>query len=539
MRALVALLIVLAAGCSSTYNSDPVVTVTGGQIQGVLLDMGGAAFKGIPYAQPPVGELRWREPQPVKPWAGVREAVKFGAMCAQKTSSFSPNAAETTSEDCLSVNVWTPEWPVKSRLPVMVWIPGGGNFSGGSAMGVTDGELLTRRGVVVVSLNYRLGPFGFFSHPILTRESPHRASGNQGILDQIAALKWVQDNISKFGGDPGNVTIFGVSAGSLDISVLMTTPLSRGLFHRAIGQSGNAIHEGDPLSLQEAEKRGQTKALQWNASADISAKDLRAVSAGNILAAEPEMDIGPSLGITVDSYVFPRKPAEVFASGQEYRVPLILGSNAREQIPGEQLPSDLAMAITEAYGPLAERAKTLYVGKADPQYGTPVEQWATDASFRCSTVMQLVWHAAAGNLAFEYEFARVPKGREAFGATHAAEVCYVFGTLDQCLYPLGPPAVSTEEDVRLSDAMQQYWTNFAKTGDPNEKGLPDWPKFDTISRAYMQFMDSGPVAKQGLRRPYCDLFIDNVKRRDSKEILELGEKQFNLGTLDDRVLFVH
>jgi len=190
----------------------------------------------------------------------------------------------------------------------------------------------------------------------------------------------------------------------------------------------------------------------------------------------------------------------------------MLGSNAREQIPGVPLSSNFAKTITEAYGPLAERAKTLYVGEADPQYGTPLEQWATDTSFRCSTVAQLVWHAAAGYPAFEYEFARVPKGSEALGATHASEIEYVFGTLGQL--PSGPwPAVVYKDvDEHISNQMQLYWTNFAKTGNPNGNGLPVWPKFDTTSRSYIQFTDSGPVAKEGLRRPYCDLFIENVDR---------------------------
>ena len=249
MRALVALLIVLAVGCSGASNSVPVVTVTGGEVQGSILDNGGAVFKGIPYAKPPVGDLRWREPMPVEQWAGVRDATQFGATCMQGEG---PISYDVKSEDCLFLNVWTPEWPAKSRLPVMVWIHGGGNFAGSSGEGWTDGESLTRHGVVLVSFNYRLGPFGFFAHPALTRESPNNASGNQGILDQIAALKWVHDNITKFGGDSENVTIFGESAGSLDISVLMTTPLSKGLFHHGIGQSGNTIHNGDPLSLQEA-----------------------------------------------------------------------------------------------------------------------------------------------------------------------------------------------------------------------------------------------------------------------------------------------
>jgi para-nitrobenzyl esterase len=207
-----------------------------------------------------------------------------------------------------------------------------------------------------------------------------------------------------------------------------------------------------------------------------------------------------------------KKPAEVFAEGQQHPIPMLLGSNSREQIPGVPLPNDLAKAITEAYGPLAEQAKELYVGEADPQYGTPLEQWGTDTSFRCSTVAQLVWHAAAGNPAFAFEFARVPEGSEALGAPHGAELFYVFGTLGQQAPGSTRQFVYTEVDKRISNQMQQYWTNFAKTGDPNGDGLPPWPRFDISSRAYIQFTDSGPVAKEGLRRPYCDLFIENVKR---------------------------
>jgi para-nitrobenzyl esterase len=518
MKTLIAMLILFAANPASAAGSGPIVTVTGGKVQGVLLEKGGAVFKGIPYAQPPVGDLRWREPMPVKPWSGVRDATKLGAACMQGSFMLGPGGIQ--SEDCLFINVETPGWPTTLRLPVMVWIHGGGNFAGSGHSPMTNGENLIRRGVVVVSFNYRLGPFGFFAHPALTRESSNKASGNQGILDQIAALKWVRDNIAKFGGDPGNITIFGESAGSLDVSVLMTTPLSKGLFHRAIGESGPAVLVGEPRSLDEAEKHGQGAALRWKVPVDASVKDLRAVSADDILAGEPKPEAMaatvfasfPNLGIIVDGYVFPRKPAEVYAAGQQHRVPLMLGSNAREQIPAVPPPTDLAKAITENYGPLAERAKELYVGNADPQYGTPAEQWGTDTSFRCASVAQLAWHAAAGNPAFEFEFARVPKGSEAVGATHGSEIVYVFNTLGKQIAGLGPPVEYTEVDSRISDEMQRYWTNFAKTGDPNGKGLPVWPKFDASSRSYIQFTDSGPVAKQGLRRAYCDLFIENVNR---------------------------
>ena len=205
-------------------QEPPAVTVTGGKIQGVPLKAGGAVFKGIPFAAPPVGDLRWREPMPVKPWTGVREATNFGARCMQ--------GGEGVSEDCLYINVWTPEWPSKSRKPVMLWIHGGGNFAGSSSEAIFDGESLARHGVVLVSANYRLGIFGFYEHPELTAESKHHASGNYGLMDQVAALRWVEQNIAQFGGDPRNVTIFGESAGALDINVLMTSPLTKGLYAR-------------------------------------------------------------------------------------------------------------------------------------------------------------------------------------------------------------------------------------------------------------------------------------------------------------------
>jgi para-nitrobenzyl esterase len=508
-------------------DSGPVVSVAGGQVRGALLEQGGAVFKGIPFAQPPVGELRWQEPMLVKPWTGIRDATAFGPVCAQASNPFVRNAAEVSKEDCLYLNVWTPDWPTRGQKPVMVWIPGGGNFAGGS--NGDNGEPLARRGVVLVTLNYRLGSFGFFSHPELTRESRRHASGNQGILDQIAALRWVRDNIAKFGGNPNNVTIFGNSAGALDAGVLMTSPLAKGLFHRVIAQSNPVIILpvnllGTPLTLREAEKRGEKLAAGWKLPARASLKDMRALSAADINAAEPVYFRNavenpppfPNLGIIVDGYVVTRKPAAVFAAGQEHRVPLLLGNSAREQIPGSTPPEDLQKTIEEAYGPLAARARVMYVGPADPVYGTPMDQWRTDSSFRCGSVAQLVWHAAAGNPAFEYEFTRTPPGREALGATHASEVSYVLGNLDRGIGGLGPRVPATPVDRQLSDVMQQYWTNFARNGDPNGGNLPNWPKFDTSRRAFIQFTDAGPIAKEGLRRPFCDLFIENLKRMMAK-----------------------
>jgi para-nitrobenzyl esterase len=520
-----ALSILFAAIAAVAADSRPTVKLTGGRIRGEILKGGGVAFKGIPYAQPPVGDLRWREPMPVKPWTGVRDATAFGAPCAQLADIYFPKLAEMSREDCLYLNIWRSQWPPQAKQPVMVWIHGGGNVGGSSPDYVYDnGESLARRGVIVVTFNYRLGPFGFFAHPALTRESPHRASGNQGILDQIAALKWVHENAEAFGGDANNVTIFGQSEGSIDAGVLMTSPLSKGLFRQVIGQSGTVYNVGDPLTLPQAEKRGEIFASHWKVAAGGSPKDLRAVSMADILEAEPNYisTILPPytrtprtwqnsfLGISIDGYVIPKNPAEVFSAGQEHAVALLLGNNSRENIFPP--PWDLRAAIDEAYGPIAGRAQTLYKGGTDPLYGPPSNQWATDTSFRCSAVAQLVSHAVAGNPAWEYEFARAPPGREAPEPDHGSELNYVFATLDR-KPPVGLPIRPTAVDVQISEAMQQYWTNFARNGNPNGGQFRAWPKFEASSRAYIQFTGANPIALKGLRRPFCDLFIENVKRQ--------------------------
>jgi para-nitrobenzyl esterase len=502
-------------------SPDAIVRVSGGRIRGARLDNGGAVFKGIPYAQPPVGGLRWREPMPVKPWVGIRGAKEFGQPCAQ-TAAGPMAPAPNSSEDCLYLNVLTPDWPGKSPKPVMVWVPGGGNFQGGiTATGPdSDAESLARHGVVVVSLNYRLGTFGFFSHPALTRESPHHASGNQGILDQIAALKWVRANIARFGGDPRNVTIFGESAGAHDVSVLMTTPLSQGLFKRVIAESGSVVLGDEPQTLRDAERRGQALAARWQVPPSASPRDLRAVPAAAILKAEPDYFSNPpgpnfpNLGIVVDGYVFPRSPISVFAEGKERRAPLLHGSNARDGIPspGYMGPEDLPAAIDTTYGPLGARAKDLYQ-TADPLYGTPTNQWAEDMSFRCPAVAQLVWHARAGNPSFHYEFAHSPSWPAGIVAPHAQDVAYVFG-VDHgvAVVPIGTVVQATPQDRQVSETMQAYWTNFAKTGDPNGSQLPKWPRFDASRRAYIRITAAGPVAGEGLRRAQCELFMQNLKR---------------------------
>ena len=520
--------------------ADPMVAVTGGQIRGSLMSQGGAVFKGIPFAQAPVGDLRWREPMPVKAWSGSRDATAFGAPCAQNSGG---KVMENSREDCLFLNIWASEWPVKSRKPVMFWIHGGGNFGGSASNTGFDGESLARRGVVLVSANYRLTLFGFFAHPELTHESPHRASGNYGLIDQIAALKWVRDNIVKFGGDPGNVTIFGQSAGAVDANVLMTSPLAKGLFHKAIAESGTvtrnpdaatlgmtalapsmpvkagAVTYSDAAGLAEAEKKGVEIAALLKAPPEGVLKFLREAPVEEILkvAAMPQLSIGPANGVIVDGWVLPKAPAEVFATGKQHHLPLLIGNNSRERTPPQTSMEDLAKAMEAMYGPLAPGASSLYGIKnnqpaIDPLYGGTATQWVVDTMYRCPVVAQLAWHAASGNVGYEYQFDRAAPGREAVGAVHGAEVPYVFGTL------AGGRAGSNyaETDRELSSAMQQYWTDFAKTGNPNGGSLPQWPKFDASARGYMEFTDNGPAPREGLRRPFCDLYVENVKRLMSR-----------------------
>ncbi len=446
----------LLAGQSSpqTAAPAPVAKIHSGKVRGSLTGSGGAAFKGIPYAQPPIGELRWKEPVPVKPWTGIREATAFSRFCVQGGPG-GPGSVE----DCLYLNVWTPRWPVLSPLPVMVWIHGGGNVAGSTADPVYDGESLAHHGVIVVSMNYRLGVFGFLAFPELSRESPHHVSGNYGLLDQILALRWVRDNVASFGGDPANVTIFGESAGSGDVNALLSSPLSKGLFRRAIGESGPA---SILPPLAEAEKKGEAMVSELNISGESELQKLREIPSDEIQKAIGSSMTPPShahmVGTVVDGWVLPESPMKVFASGKEQRVPLLLGSNSQElQKPFFPMSESLTQAITDQYGPLADRAMGLYGLKgeteppADPKYGPVLAQWATDSQFRCGTAAELIWHTAAGNPGYQFQFSRAIPGKEALGAPHGSELAYVFGTLDRAPKPTTYDAT----DRKISEQMQE------------------------------------------------------------------------------------
>ncbi|HSP69286.1 MAG TPA: carboxylesterase family protein [Bryobacteraceae bacterium] len=492
----------LCLGQAFAAGSDPIVSISTGQLRGSPTSVGGAVFKNIPFAQPPVGDLRWREPLPAKAWTGVREATTMGPMCHQNDNPQLPH-----SEDCLQLNIWTPKWPQVSPVPVMVWIHGGGNTAGSGVEALFSGEVLASHGVVVVNVNYRLGVFGFFAHPGLTKESPHHASGNYGLADQIMALHWVRDNIAKFGGNPANVTIFGESAGASDVNALIASPLTKGLFVRVIAQSGPA---GAGLALAAAEKRGVDFAASLGFTGDDALAKLRGISDTELIVKGARA----GLGITVDGWVLQEPATKIYAQGRQQKVALLIGNNSQEMQP-RGAPGDIRQMISQRYGPLADRALAAYgVTSAgdpqpDPENGTVMLQFTTDNSFRCGTVQELIWHTAAGNTGYQYQFSRTVHGQEALGAPHASEIPFIFGTL-----PVWQNMRKyNDSDREYAPQMQEYWTNFAKTGDPNGGKLVKWPKFDAAARAYMDFTDAGPVAKEGLRRQACDVFMENQKRQ--------------------------
>jgi para-nitrobenzyl esterase len=487
--ALAGLVSVLAAAPASL--ADAPVKTTGGLVQGTATADGAIhIYKGIPFAAAPVGELRWQAPKPAPAWQGVRDAKEFGARCVQG-QVFSDIVFTHKSEDCLNLNVWTPARTADERLPVMVWIHGGGFQAGSGAENRHDGEAFARRGVVLVTINYRLGVFGFYAHPELTRESGRDASGNYGLLDQLAALQWVRDNAAAFGGDARNVTIFGESAGSFAVSALMASPLAAGLFHKAIGESGAYFPLGAgalPLRpLAEAEAQG-TKFQQALGAASLA--DLRAKPADDVLQAA--MKAQPWFAPDLDGYVLTADVQSVFAAGKQAQVPLLAGWNADEARAGVVLGKDKPTAVTftadvrKRFGDQADAVLKAYPASNDAEALESAAALASDAFIGFSTWRWLEAHRATATApVYRYSFDRkipvpldnavngAPATSKDIGARHAGEIEYVFGALTLSL-----PKVPWEEgDRKLSDAMTRYWSNFATSGDPNGKDLPRWPVY--------------------------------------------------------------
>ena len=425
-------------------------------------------FKGIPFAAPPVGSLRWRPPQPVAHWEGVLKADEAGPVCMQNVPG---GAIVKASEDCLYLNVWTGANSASEKRPVMAWIYGGGFSVGSGSDPDYDGENLANKGAVVVTFNYRLGAFGFFAHPELTKESDRRGAANFGILDTIAALQWVQKNIAAFGGDPKRVTIFGESAGAVMVADLMTSPQAKGLFHRAIGESGSwSINAtaGRLITLAEAEQAGVKLAKALDAK---SLAELRAQPAEAILKS------GRSTGPVVDGWVLPEDPGAVFAEGKQIEVPVLLGSNQDEGTFFLQ-PTTAEKFVAESrarYGDLAGEFLKLYPASSDEVANTSQLKDFRDQMAWVMRNWARLETTARKSKAYLYYFTHQPpssgaNGGRGRGATHTAEIPYVFQ------HPRTRPW--TDVDREISDLMSSYWINFAATGDPNGKGLPKWPVWD-------------------------------------------------------------
>ena len=495
--------------------------VEGGAIRGAQAS-GVWSYLGIPYAAPPVGELRWKPPQPVKPWRQVRGCTQYGASCPQQTSLMETAllGVGRTSEDCLYLNVWTPAASARDKLPVMVWIHGGSFTSGSGSMPVYAGETLARAGdVVVVTINYRLGPFGFLAHPELSKESPQGVSGNYGLLDQIAALKWVRRNIAAFGGDPRRVTAFGESAGAISILDLMTSPLATGLFQRAVVQSGILMEAGlgsqTGATLAQAERAGRAFARRAGVAASGAAalKAMRGLSADELLAAGAQggdfLTAGLSYKPVVDGYALPHSATYVFAAGKQMDVPLLIGSNADEGETfvaqmGSPTPAQYRAYIRAAFGDNADAVLALYPASTQEQVLPALSRLLTEMGFAGTARFAAAAMDDRGieAPAYLYQFTRVPPEAATMpgfpnGAFHGLEIPYVFGKAEDF-------GAQDPVDLELSEQMMAMWTRFAVSGDPNKPGSDRWPAYDPSTDRHLELGDVIEV-KAGLYKEACDL----------------------------------
>lgn len=509
---------------SSAFAAIPLQVKTDkGVVEGEATSDGKVmAFKGIPYAAPPVGSLRWAPPAPAEPWSGVRSAHDFGYHCVQ-SAIYNDMAFHDPgpSEDCLTLNVWTPAGAQPGKLPVMVWIYGGGLSGGGTSEHRQDGQFLAHRDVVVVSMNYRLGIFGFFVHPELTAESPHHASGNYGLMDQNAAIRWVKDNISAFGGDPSNITIFGESAGSFSVNFHMASPVSRDLFQKAIGESGGAIasSRGTELTMQQREKTDAAFALATYGTSKLS--ELRRIPTEDIIRPVLASRPAPRFGPVVDGYFLPKSVAEIYAAGEEAHIPLLAGWNADEGRGGiagslnQFTAAGFAVQVeTEFPGRSAEFLK-LYPNTTEASALSSAADYAGDKFIAYSTWRWLEAQVATGGKpVYRYLFALGNPGDRfhtpAAGAFHSDDIEYVFGTLD-----FRPEAVWRPEDRKLSSEIQTYWTNFARSGNPNGPGVPNWPAYGPTEWQTMHLAKISTARPDAKRARY--LFLDGIWGKASKE----------------------
>jgi len=525
----------------ANHHTMTKIKTANGMVEGIY-DSGINTFKGIPFAAPPIGEFRWREPQPVKNWDGILKTTAFGPRAMQLPIFGDMNfRSNGVSEDCLYLNVWSPAQSPDEKLPVLVYFYGGGLVAGDGSEPRYDGESMARNGIVAVTINYRLGIFGFYTHPELTKESPNRASGNYGLLDQQAALLWVQKNIAAFGGDPKRVTIAGESAGSFSVSAQMASPVSKNLFAGAIGESGSLLGNFEPKPLHEVEQQGVqfAKELGFN-----SLKEMRAMPADKLLQATANQQI-LSFSPVIDGYFLPKSPSEIFSQGEQAIVPLLAGWNSAEMpyqaLLQGQTPTleNYRQTVQKLYGNQADAVLKVY----NPAHDGEVKQVATDLAsdrfisfgtwrwidIQSQTSNQPVYRyfyarprpqmraemgnavagLAGGVIKNEEKNSEVKNEPEVVGAAHSAEIEYAMGNLPtNRVYDWQP------EDYKVSEIMQAYFLNFIKTGNTNGLGLPNWPEVESNTDAIFLKIDVDTHAeKESHRNRYLlmDAFLKAPK----------------------------
>jgi para-nitrobenzyl esterase len=487
------LLICASAGvayCRGRSNSAPTVTLQSGVLEGLPFSaaQNGAAFLGIPYAAPPVGELRWKPPQPVGTWTRPRMATQFGAACPQRPANWFPYIG--WSEDCLYLNVWTPQLSANARLPVLVYFHGGSNTQGYSQM-TPLGPALAPSGVLVVSANYRLGPFGFLALPALTAESQHRSSGNYGLLDQVQALRWVRNNIAHFGGDPNRVTVMGQSAGAVDICLLMASPLTAGLFQGAIIESGDcqSVYNEDLLTpipynfiSSTGEESGELLARDLGVAKDAhEVENLRNIPADEILKVWAQ-DQHVHFDAIVDGWVIPEQPARIFAEGRQMHIPVIVGSNADEAtVFGHARPKtveEYKKYLSEDTGNYSGAEFRLYPASSDEDVTPRYLRLQTD-TFAYGAYSMAHAMTRVGQSTYLYHFTYAETGKRAhLGAYHGEELGFLSDSFPS-------DWEHSSDDDRLGEAIRGYWTQFVKAGSPNAPGLTNWSAYDKRSSQWL------------------------------------------------------
>jgi para-nitrobenzyl esterase len=504
----------LAAIPLAAAQQNP-VKVTGGQMSGVPgKDPSITSFKGIPFAAPPVGERRWQEPGPVIAWKGVRKADKFGASCMQsivqerKPWTYEFMTHGEISEDCLSLNVWTGAKSARERRPVFFYIYGGGFTEGSGAVPVYDGEGLAKKGLVVVTANYRVGVLGFLAHPELSQESSSKVSGNYGLFDQLAALRWVRDNIAAFGGDPNRVTIAGQSAGGMSVHSLIASPLAKGLFHRAIVESGGSSIGGGGIalstrSLADAEAVGKQFAEARGAR---SLPELRAMTWQKLTEAAPGAGATMRFSPIVDGYLLPAAVREIVAQGKHSDVPVLTGANAGELggFTAPQSPVTMESFVKRAreqYGPMADEFLKLYPVGTDAQAAAAQVQSSRDQALVSMYLWSQERAKTSKTKAYTYLWDHALPGPDAvrYGAFHTSEVPYVLNTLYMSTRPF------TEADRKIAEMISSYWANFAATGDPNGKGLPQWAPVGDKPEVMEVGDSTGPISAASDEAKYAFL----------------------------------